>query len=93
MRELWNPKIKAPILILGSRVAIVLGFTAVELVYKAVIVSPVRQSDSEMRAHTAILSQILIPHRLSQNMGKGSLCATAGPPWPVTPYTSGCLCQ
>ena len=43
--------------------------------------------------HTSILFQILSPHRWSRNIGWSSLCCTAGPCWPIIPYTSVCIRQ
>ena len=55
--------------------------------------STVQQSDSVVHIHIYILSQILFPHRLSQNTDQISLCHMAGPPRPIIPYTSVCIFQ
>ena len=70
-----------------------LNFIEVRLIYKVVIMSAVQQSDSVVHIHTSILFQILFPHRLSHNTGYSPLCYTAGPHWPIIPYTSVCTCQ
>ena len=43
-------------------------FIEVQLIYKVMIISAVQQRDSIIHVHTSILSHILFPHRLSQNI-------------------------
>ena len=45
-----------------------LSFIEVSLIYKVVTMPAVRPSDSVIHMHTSIFSQILLPHRLSQNI-------------------------
>ena len=46
-----------------------ISFIELQLFYKVVIISPIQQSDSAIHIHISILSQILFPYRLSQNIG------------------------
>ena len=49
------------------------------IVNNVVLVSGVEQSDSVIRIHVSILSQIIFPFRLLQNIEDRSLCYTVGP--------------
>ena len=46
-----------------------LNSVEVDLIGKLAIISAVQQSDPALHVHTSILSQILSPHRRSQNIG------------------------
>lgn len=75
----------------GRRVLhLLVSFIEVELIHRAAVISAGRRSESVIRAHTAILSQTLFPHRGSQKTGKSSLCPTAGAHRPIAPQTSVC---
>ena len=50
-----------------------------QLIYNAVLVSGVQQSDSVMHIRVAILFQILFPFRLLQNIDQSSLYYAVGP--------------
>ena len=45
------------------------SFIQVQLIYTVVIISAVQHSDPVVHIHTSILSQIIFPHGLSQNIG------------------------
>ena len=51
------------------------------MINDVVLVSGVQQSDSVIHIHVSILSQILFPVRLLQNIEQSSLCYTVGPCW------------
>ena len=50
-----------------------------QLIYNAVLVSAVQQSESVMHIHISTLFQILFPYRLLQSIESSSLCCTASP--------------
>ena len=44
------------------------NFIGLQLIYNAVLVSGVQQSDSYLYVHTCIVFHVLFPHRLLQNI-------------------------
>ena len=69
-----------------------LRFNEVYLIYKAVIISAVQQSDPVIHRHISIIFQSPFLPRLSQNTGQNSLCYTASPCWLIISYTPVCIC-
>ena len=65
-------------------------FIGVQLIYNAVLVSGVQQSDSLI--HILIIFQILFSYRLSQNTEQSSLCYTVGPFCLFILYIVVCVC-
>ena len=56
-----------------------LFYIGVELIYKAVLVSGVQQSDSVIRIPASMLFQIPFPFRLLRSTEQSSLCYRVGP--------------
>ena len=63
------------------------------MINNVVLVSGVQQSDSLIHIHISILSQILFPFRLLQNIEQHSLCYTVGPCWSSILNTAVCTRQ
>ena len=61
--------------------------------YNLMIIYAIQQSDSVIHIHTSILSQIVFPNRLPQNIDQSSLSYKAGPCRPSIPCIVVCICQ
>ena len=69
------------------------NFIGIQLLYTAVSVSTVQQSESAVHIHISPIFWISFPFRSPQSIEQGSLCYTVGSHQLSILYTLVCICQ